>query len=264
MSDLDRYIERIGVSGPLRADLATLRALHVAHMGAIPFENASVLFHEPIELDADGFVHKLGVLGRGGFCYELNGALATLLRSVGFDVELLEARVYNEGELGQRHDHLALRVTLDEPWLVDVGFGYSFLEPLRLAAGADQQDPAGAFRLLPAHGGFDVEWRRRDGRWVPHYWLDPTPTILSAFADACRSQQTSQSSPFIGGWICSLSTPTGATTMVGRHLIVTDGPARDERDLTDDAVIETLASVFAIRARRTDGRWERADVAVDA
>ena len=58
----------------------------------MPFENASVLFGERIVLDPGAFVHKLGVLGRGGFCYELNGAFAVLLRSIGFDVELLEAR----------------------------------------------------------------------------------------------------------------------------------------------------------------------------
>jgi len=204
-------------------------------------------------------VHKMGVLRRGGFCYELNGAFATLLGSIGFEVDLLEARVYKGERLGRRHDHLALRVTLDEPWLVDVGFGYSFLEPLRLAAGADQLDPAGAFRLLPAHGGFDVEWRHRDGRWVPHYWLDPTPTDLEAFADACRSQQTSPSSHFIGGWICSLSRRTGATTLIGRHLIVTDDETREERDLTDEEALEVLAATFGIHARLVDARWIRAD-----
>ena len=259
MSDLAAYLERVGVPGPLRPDLPTLRALHAAHMGAIPFENASVLFGEPIDLDADAFVHKLGVLRRGGFCYELNGAFATLLRSIGYDVELLEARVYNDGALGPRHDHLALRVTLDQPWLVDVGFGYSFLEPLRLSAGIDQIDPAGPFRFLPVNGGFDVEWRHRDGRWVPHYWLDPTPTVLDAFADACRFQQTSPDSPFIEHWICSLSTPIGATTLVGGHFVATDGATRDERDVTDDEVIDILASTFGIHARQVDGRWVRTD-----
>ena len=148
MSDLDAYRDRLGVPGPLRPDLATLRALHLAHLRTVPFENASVLFGEPIELDQDRFVHKLGVEGRGGFCYELNGAFERLLRAIGFEVALLEARGHEtEGRLGPRFDHLALRVTLDEPWLVDVGFGYSFVEPLRLIAGIEQVDPIGAFRL---------------------------------------------------------------------------------------------------------------------
>ena len=96
---------------------------------------------------------------------------------------LLEARGHEtEGRLGPRFDHLALRVTLEEPWLVDVGFGYSFVEPLRLIPGIEQVDPLGAFRLREVGDELDLDWRHRDGRWVPHYRLDPVPHALAEFA----------------------------------------------------------------------------------
>lgn len=263
MNDLDRYRDRIGVAGPLRPDLATLRRLHRAHLRAIPFENASVVFGEPVVLDPDAFVHKLGVLGRGGFCYELNGAFAVLLRSIGFDVDLVEARGHeDEGRIGPRFDHLALRVTLDEPWLVDVGFGYSFVEPLRLVVGIEQADPVGAFRLVEvSDDGLDLEWRHRDGRWVPHYRLDPSPRTLEEFAETCRYHQTSPDSPFVGRWNCVIFTADGATSLSGRHYVSTDGTARDERDLTEDELPQVLEEAFGIRARRIDGRWARIEPA---
>jgi N-hydroxyarylamine O-acetyltransferase len=262
MTDLDVYRDRLGVPGPLRPDLATLRALHVAHLRTVPFENASVLFGQPIELDQDQFVHKLGIEARGGFCYELNGAFERLLRSVGFEVACLEARGHEtEGRLGPRFDHLALRVTLDEPWLVDVGFGYSFVEPLRLIAGIEQTDPIGTFRLREVDGELDLDWRHRDGRWVPHYRLDPVPHDLAEFAETCRYHQTAPDSPFTRGWNCVVLTATGAITLSDRHYIATDGSARDERDLTDDDVADVLATSFGVRTRRVDGRWVPGDLA---
>jgi N-hydroxyarylamine O-acetyltransferase len=226
----------------------------------VPFENASVLFGEPIELEPDRFVRKLGVEGRGGLCYELNGAFDVLLRSIGFEVELLEARGHeSEGRLGPRFDHLALRVTLDEPWLVDVGFGYSFVEPLRLVTGLEQVDPLGAFRFVAAGDELDLEWRHRDGRWVPHYRLDPVPHALDEFAETCRYHQTHPGSPFTAGWNCVIMATDGATTLSGLHYIVTTAGTRDERDLTDDETIEVLSTAFGIRARLVDGRWARAD-----
>ena len=61
--------------------------------------------------------------GRGGYCYELNGAFGSLLAALGFDVTLLEARVYDDGggdgpatepEVGIRFDHACLLVDLDD------------------------------------------------------------------------------------------------------------------------------------------------------
>ncbi len=260
MTDLEGYRDRLGVAGPLRPDLATLTALHRAHLETVPFENASVLFREPIQLDPARFVHKLGALGRGGICYELNGAFAVLLRSIGFEVDLLEARGHEtEGRVGPRFDHLALRVTLDEPWLLDVGFGYSFVEPLRLVTGVEQDDPLGAFRLRYVGDELDLEWRHRDGRWVPHYRLDPVPHELADFVETSRFHQADPGSPFTRRWNCVVMTSDGAITLSGRHCLSTAGETRDERDLTEDETMEVLASSFGIRAGLVDGAWVRAD-----
>ncbi|HYN69902.1 MAG TPA: arylamine N-acetyltransferase [Candidatus Eisenbacteria bacterium] len=256
---LDAYARRLGFERPIRPDLATLRALHAAHLRTIPFENSSVLFREPIVLDQRTFVEKLAVRRRGGFCYELNGAFATLLEGAGFDVAFLEARTYDHGQLGRRFEHLAMQVNLDEPWLVDVGFGYSFAEPLRLSTSAEQVDPVGSFRLVATDDGVDVEWRHRNGEWVAHYRFDPQPQPLEAFGAECAYLQTSPGSPFVSGWLCSVLDGQGGTTLFGRRLIVSDGDDREERDLSDEALPEVLASRFGVATRLDDGRWVPSD-----
>ena len=139
MMNVDAYLARIGFLGPTPHSAETLRALHVSHMRTVPFENLDIWLGRPIVCDQERFLHKIINLRRGGFCYELNGAFAALLRALGFSVTLLSGRVAREdGTASPEFDHLALRVDLEEPWLADVGFGDSFLEPLRLKPDVEQ------------------------------------------------------------------------------------------------------------------------------
>jgi len=233
--DLDAYLDRIGARRPAAADAAALRELHERHVATVPFENLDIHLGVPIELDEDRLVAKV-VGGRGGFCYELNGAFAALLRALGFEVTQLSAAVHGPSGLGPPFDHMTLRVDLDQPWLADVGFGRQSVHPLRLGSRADQVDPAGTFRLVERDGGdLDV---LRDGE--PTYRVELRPRRLADFAPTCWWQQTWPSSHFRTGPFASLQTPTGQVTVAGRTLIRTEGGTRTETALGSDA--EVLAA----------------------
>jgi N-hydroxyarylamine O-acetyltransferase len=251
VSALDAYLRRLGFATPPAVSLDGLRALQRAHLVAVPFENASVLRGEAIEVDTAGFVRKVASGGRGGFCFELNGAFAWLLEQVGFEVALLPGRFWGGDGLGPPNEHLALRVRLDgSSWLVDVGAGYSFLEPLRLAVREEQADPAGRFRLAPVGdgaGSIDVEWLHRDGRWRPHYRFEDRPVPLTAFVDVCEHLRTSTDSPFTRGWICARALPGGGwATLDGSHLVVTEGGTRVDETLEGGALEAALARWFGV------------------
>jgi N-hydroxyarylamine O-acetyltransferase len=145
----------------------------------VPFENLSIHLGEPILLEPEALVDKLVQRRRGGFCYELNGAFATLLAALGFRVTLLATRVFGPSGLGPPFDHLALRVDLDSSgsWLVDVGFGRHSHYPLRLDTRTDQADPGGTFQVTDtAEGDLDVI---RDGQ--PQYRVEARPRTLGDF-----------------------------------------------------------------------------------
>jgi N-hydroxyarylamine O-acetyltransferase len=131
--NLDAYLDRIAFAGPARANLATLQALHRAHAAAIPFENLDVQLRRPISLEPTAIFDKLVTRRRGGWCYEQNGLMGWALQEIGFRVTRLGAGVLRD-KLGdvQLGNHLCLRVDLDEPFLVDVGFGGSLGGPLPL------------------------------------------------------------------------------------------------------------------------------------
>jgi len=198
-------------------------------MLAVPFENLDIALGRKIIADEDRILHKIIDEHRGGFCYELNGAFAALLRALGFRVTLLSARVAraNGGE-GPDFDHLTLRVDLNEPWLADVGFGESFLEPLRLQTDIEQPDPAGTFRLVHAGDRLQMEKAEPDG-WKRQYSFTLEPRQLKAFSGMCHYHQTSPLSSFTQKSICSRATPGGRVTLSGMKLSVTGNGSRDER-----------------------------------
>src|ERR1700690_1319067 len=84
--DLAAYLQRIDYRGPLDASIETLGGLHLAHLCAVPFENLDIHLGRPIALDDAGLFEKIVTRRRGGFCYELNGLFAALLRELGFSV----------------------------------------------------------------------------------------------------------------------------------------------------------------------------------
>jgi len=132
--DIRTYLERIGYDKPVRLDVESLFGLHRTHLLTVPFENLDIHLGLPIQLSADALWNKIVIHRRGGFCYELNGMFAWLLKQIGFEVIYLNGRVYNsEGKRGQDFDHLALLVRIPSAgqfWLADVGFGDSFFRAI--------------------------------------------------------------------------------------------------------------------------------------
>jgi N-hydroxyarylamine O-acetyltransferase len=249
MVDVPSYLARIDYSGSTTPSSATLRALHRAHLLTVPFENLDIAAKRQIVVDENVAVHKIVDLHRGGFCYELNGAFAALLHALGFRVTLLSARAAREGGgEGPEFDHLTLRVDLDEPWLADVGFGDSFLEPLRLEAGKEQDDPAGLFRLVQFGERLQLERSTPETNWRRQYSFDLQPRTLQDFKAMCHYHQTSPESPFTQNRICSRATPEGRITLSGMKLIVTTLGRREEKALTsEDEWKANLREHFHIR-----------------
>ena len=245
MIDIDRYLERIAYRGPTAPGLATLRQLHLAHMTTVPFENLSVRRGEPIVLDPERLFEKIVLRRRGGFCYELNGLFAALLDALGFRVSRLAGRV---GPAGIPFDHMTLRVDLEEPWLADVGFGDSFLLPLRLEERQPQEGGCGRrYRIDAVEGGL-LLLRDEEQEWKRQYQFTLESWPLLAFEEGCRHHQTSPASSFTQKTVVSRATERGRITLTERRLIVTSDGERSETELTGEPeVARALAEHFGIR-----------------
>ena len=247
--DTASYLARIGYAGPTDPTAETLTALHLAHLYTVPFENLDISLGRNITCDLERFFHKIVDRRRGGFCYELNGAFAALLRELGFQVTLLSARVAREdGSASPEFDHMALRVDLDEPWLADVGFGDSFLEPLRLIPEIEQEQYGQRFRIAAVRGVMIVQRQVGDNPWKSQFRFTQTARQLCDFEARCQFQQTSPDSHFTRQRICTLPTREGRITLADLKLIRTTQDGREERMLQDeDEWRAALAEHFGVR-----------------
>src|SRR5262249_4749417 len=239
--NIGAYLKRINYRGPATPTAETLRDLQVAHLLTVPFENLSIHTGEPIVLDDEALFTKIVERRRGGFCYEANGLFAVLLRAIGFDVAMLAAEVASpEGVYSQPFDHMVLMVRLDESWLVDVGFGDSFLEPLKIYERADQVQRNFAYRIV-ADGGYLVVVRKNQDDWKPQYRFTLQPHEFQDFAEMCRYHQTSPQSHFTQGTICSRATEEGRITLSGMRFIRTGSNGeREERTLGSQQEYDTI------------------------
>jgi len=231
--DIPLYLARLHYDEPVKPDVQTLHGLQLAHMLHVPFENLDIGLKRPIHLAEESLWNKIIVQNRGGFCYELNGMFAWLLKQIGFKVTYLNARVYNrEGNPGIDFDHLALLVLIpDEPgrWLVDVGFGDSFNEPLRFEEQGEQVQGLRSYRLEQTPEEYIVWQKDYAGVWERQYCFDLQPRNFPVDYEAgCLYHQTSPQSSFTRGSIISLATPEGRITLEESRLIITGNGRRSE------------------------------------
>src|SRR5712664_1663125 len=240
--DTKAYLERIGYRGPTRPSANVLRRLHRRHLLSVPFENLDIHLGRPIILSEEAFYDKIIKHHRGGFCYELNGSFAALLKRLGFKVSMLSARVARKsGGFSPDFDHMTLLVQLKDTWLADVGFGDSFTEPKRLDISIPQPDH-----------GIDYHFTRKDGRillsrrtgeagpWESQYLFSLRPRRLEDFVPRCRWQQTSPRSHFRKGRLCARLTSNGRLTLTDTKFIVTRAGKKAEGTLRNPKEFNAL------------------------
>ena len=178
--DVQRYLARIGLESPGHLDVDSLERLQRAHLTAVPFENLHVYHRLGVRTDAEWSVPKIVDGGRGGWCFELNGAFGALLETLGYTVTRYAAVVLLEGDDGHA-SHLVLKVDLDRPYLVDVGFGDAFVKPIPLDDPGPHDGGTGLYSLKTT-GDQTVLMEIGPGDAVhPLYRFTQTPCDLQSF-----------------------------------------------------------------------------------
>lgn len=229
---LSRYLDRIGADVPASIDLASLTSLIRAHLQAVPFENLDVFHLRPVQTSLDWSVPKIVDRRRGGWCFEVNGAFGALLRSLGFEVRYLGAAVLLDGP-NSTLDHLCLEVRLDQPYLVDVGFGDTFISPLELNSNDEQAGGNGTYQFIASPIGTTLA-RIVDGVPEANYRFKRVSHELSDFDPASASLAGDPEGHFRRGPIATrlLDAEGSRVTLSTRRLVVKE-PDGTERSATD-------------------------------
>lgn len=254
--DLEAYLARIGYSGTRTPTFDTLRALQLAHVQSITFENLNPLMGHRVPLDLPSLEEKLVRSRRGGYCFEQNALFAAALRDMGFEVTGLAARVLWGGpEDGIRmRSHMLLKVQVGgEPYLADVGFGgQTPTGPLSFVTDVEQATPHEPFRLVEINSGSGLELKLQSlagDAWKSLYRFDFQPQYAPDYDVANYYVATHPDSAFRAALRVARPFPGGRYTLANNQLTAhrLDG-STERRTLGSVAEVrETLESVFGLR-----------------
>jgi N-hydroxyarylamine O-acetyltransferase len=244
--DLDAYFARIGFRGRVSPDEATLRALHLAHARAVPFENLDVQMGLPISLELADLVDKIVRRRRGGYCFEQNTLFMAVLREIGFDVDACEARVRLGAAEVRPRTHMLLRVSIGgRPLLADVGFGLQgLLEPLPMDEEAHEQHGE-TYRVHPDGAQLVLQWAQPDG-WLDLYAFVPEARPAVDFVMGNHFTSTFPRSPFVQSLVVQLPTPEARYSLRDLTFSVRRGTTTEERQITPEEVRPLLRERFAL------------------
>lgn len=247
--DLDRYAERVGLREGLKRGTAAgdelLSSVHFAHATSIPFENLDIHLGLPIRIEPERVFDKLVTQRRGGYCFEQNGLLLSVLRALGFTARPLSARVTYSGGPPRPRTHMVLLVqSSGREWLADVGFGtHNLLAPLPFEPGVVREVHGETFRITREH---EVQVLLGDV-WTSLYRISLEAQEPADFVMGNWFTSTHPSSLFVRSKIVSRAGIGSRTLLLDRELKVRRGTEVDTRVLDDDeAWLAALRETFGI------------------
>ena len=252
--ELALYLERIGLNERPDNDLAGLTRMQHAHQLSVPFENLDIHLGRPISLDPVAVFDKIVARRRGGFCYEHNSLFARALIALGFDIDLLSSRVATGPRAwGPPFDHMTLRTKLDREYLLDVGFGDSYRDPLPLG-GWSEDSNGSSYRVHPRDDGLVIQRKVDDPRMGRLYLTDPTPRDVADFEEMCVVQQTSPEIWFTQTWVATLTLKDGRLTASPGSLTRTRDNIKKKVEITSSAHLQATSRLGVRDARHRPAR----------
>jgi N-hydroxyarylamine O-acetyltransferase len=250
--DQDAWLTRIGYQGSRAPTLATLRGLVAAHSAAISYESIDVLLERPPKLDLDSLQRKMIASRRGGYCFEQNFLFRAGLRSLGFDITSLQARVVRGLAIDAPRPmfHMVLQVNLPEGrYLADVGFGnLAPTAPLRLASDLEQDTPHEVMRFIRMGDELTLQSKLGE-RWEHIYRVVLLPRVDAEYEICSWFAASHPDSPYRANLIAARPGP-GKTrvTLFNARLNVRHANGEVERRtlVTPDEYRDVLHDTFGL------------------
>ncbi len=245
--DIQKYLERFNAPLLAETSLPFLTELQRQHLHHIPFENLDVIRKVPIYLNVQSIFNKIVQEKRGGYCYELNGLFQTLLTMLGYDAHLVAATVLRPNDQWAKADtHASIVLHLDQPYLVDVGFGAATPRSPIPLDGSERTDINGIYKLMSgSEQTFDLIQENEAGSRTLYRFSSDKKNLID-FHEGCVFNQVAKESSFTHYDIVSCATDTGRITLTNHTLTVVENGIHTTSELSADDKKHVLQTMFKL------------------
>ncbi|HEY7295522.1 MAG TPA: arylamine N-acetyltransferase, partial [Dehalococcoidia bacterium] len=189
---IDRYLRLLGIPHEAPSPAALTR-LTQAHLRTVPFENTTALLRRRANLgrpvpppDPEALLTSWERGRGGGVCFDITMMVGRLLSGLGYRARPVMGTISFAGS------HQCVQVALaDERFLVDVGNGAPFFDPIPLRGETEVRVGGLAYRFRP--GDEPQSWwqdRGLDAGWTPFCRYDIGPPDLAVRESAYQRHHT--------------------------------------------------------------------------
>lgn len=227
MPNISRFFQRIGMDSHTIIEknvkfLGTVQTSCVLH---IAYENLDILANKPLDLSLEALYEKIVLGGRGGYCFELNGLLAYMLREMGFTVSEHFARfLRGEKEIPMRRHRIVVVHLEDGDYLCDIGVGQIAPRlPLKIEENAIQMQNDEKYRFAKDSRHGWVLWEMHNGAWREYLCFTNDAAFDVDFWQPSFFCEKHPDSPFNKTYMLAIKTPAGRRTIDDRTYKVFEG-----------------------------------------
>lgn len=214
--------------------LEELRTLVHRHLHRFPFENVSKIHYYRQVGNAglrwvpslETFLDEFERNGLGGNCYILNAHFGSLLRSLGYEAELVRATGGNT--------HLANRVAADgRMYYVDVGYGAPLFEPLSLEEEPRFRRCGEEVEIVKLEANRFLIDRRAGGQSFVAKTIEWSPATWESFDEVIsHSLRDEADNPFMRRIVATVFRQGAAYSVVDRKLTIKRDDGTETHEFT--------------------------------
>jgi len=243
------YLDRIGFTFDGEVTKENLDAIVWANQKAVPFENlAPGRGLGTLELSKEALFQKVVRDRRGGFCFELNGALYYLLRGLGYDCYSVLSRIVGPnrpGFGGMAHRGIVVRIDGGECY-VDVGFG-GVKPPFAVMVNAGNQTVRGkTYRVQDGENGWRVLWKETEEGGAPVLQYSVSGFQDFEFGIFCDAMVAPPDAGFRVNTMANICTEDGYFDFRNGTLTEVRGEEKTVREASEDEFEDLMKNIFGI------------------